>query len=116
MLATHPAHFSSFFYENPSIRTTETRFYEPERLSTPAKPCQTLVFTKTAGHHNQVQVVVILAGQRVSLCLVFPFIAGGHVTENQSKVYARWMLRIQHSTVGNTTFLRTAAGTLSLVR
>ena len=61
MLTTHLAHFSSFFYENPSIRTTETRFYEPERLSTPAKPCQTLVFTKTAGHHNQVQVVVILA-------------------------------------------------------
>ena len=37
MLATHPAHFP-FFYENPSIGTTETRFYEPERLSTPAKP------------------------------------------------------------------------------
>ena len=30
------------------------RFYEPERLSTPAKPCQTLVFTKTAGRHNHV--------------------------------------------------------------
>ena len=78
MLATHPAHFS-FFYENPSIRATETRFYEPERLSTPA-----VFFSKTAGRHNLVQVVVILAA-----CYIFPFLAGGHVTENQSKVYAR---------------------------
>ena len=38
MLATHPAHFSAFFYENPSIRMTETRSYEPARLSTPPKP------------------------------------------------------------------------------
>ena len=45
---------------------------ERERESTPG---QTVVFTKTAGRHNQVQVVLILAG--------------GHVTENQSKVYAR---------------------------
>ena len=58
MLATHPAHFS-FFYENPSIRTTETRFYEPERLSTPRTP-QTVVFTKTAGRHNLAQVFVVV--------------------------------------------------------
>ena len=43
--------------ENPSIRTTETRFYEPARLSTPLT--QTLVFTKTAGRHNLVEAVVI---------------------------------------------------------
>ena len=43
--------------ENPSIRTTETRFYEPARLrSTP--PNQTLVFTKTAEGHNLVEVVI----------------------------------------------------------
>ena len=40
--------------ENPSIWTTETRFYEPTRLST-----RTLVFTKTAGCHNLVEVVVV---------------------------------------------------------
>ena len=51
MLATHPAHFS-FFNENPSIRATETRFYEPERL--------TVVFTKTAGRHNLAQVFVVV--------------------------------------------------------
>ena len=28
----------SFLFENPSIRTTETRFHEPARLSTPPKP------------------------------------------------------------------------------
>ena len=38
-----------FLFENPSIRTTETRFHEPT---------QTLVFTKTAGRHNLVEVVV----------------------------------------------------------
>ena len=36
---------------------TETRFYEPARQSTSAK---ILVFTKTAGRHNLVEVVVIL--------------------------------------------------------
>ena len=43
--------------ENPSIRTTETRFYEPARLSTPLT--QTLVLTKTAGRHKLAEVVVI---------------------------------------------------------
>ena len=35
---------------------TETRFYEPARLE---QPTETLVFTKTAGHHNLVEVIVI---------------------------------------------------------
>ena len=80
MLATHPGHFS-FFNENPSIRATETRFYEPERLSTPAKPLFSL---KPLDATTWFRVVVILAA-----CYIFPFLAGGHVTENQSKVYAR---------------------------
>ena len=36
---------------------TETRFYEPARQGTQPKP-QTLVFTKTAGRHNLVEVIV----------------------------------------------------------
>ena len=36
---------------------TETRLYEPARVSTP--PAQILVFTKTAGRHNLVEVIVI---------------------------------------------------------
>ena len=42
-------------YENPYMRMTETRFYEPARLNTPPK----LVFSKTAGRHNLVEFIVI---------------------------------------------------------
>ena len=35
---------------------TETTFHEPARLE---QPNQTLAFTKTAGHHNLVEVIVI---------------------------------------------------------
>ena len=74
MLATHPAHFSAF-YENPSIRMTETRSYEPARLSTPPKPLFSL---------KPLDATTWLR--------FFRFIPGGHVTEeNSSKVYARWM-------------------------
>ena len=52
--------------ENPSIRTTETKFYEPARLRPPTPPPPppnpqppTLVFTKTARRHNLVEVVVV---------------------------------------------------------
>ena len=44
--------------ENPSIRTTKTKFYEPARLR-PTPPPPTLFFTKTAGRHNLVEVVVV---------------------------------------------------------
>ena len=35
--------FLTKLMENPSIRTTETRFYEPARLSTPSKPLRSLL-------------------------------------------------------------------------
>ena len=47
----------SFLFENPSIRTTETRFHEPARLSTPPKPLFSLK-PLDATRHNLVEVVV----------------------------------------------------------
>ena len=87
--------FFFFFYENPSIRTTETRFSELERLSTPAKPSFSNVFTKTAGRHNLVQ--PLWSWQCVRQ-LVFPFYSRWPRDWRSIKVHARWMLRMQHST------------------
>ena len=44
-------------FENPSIRTTETRFHEPARLSTPPKPLFSLKPLDDT-RHNLVEVVV----------------------------------------------------------
>ena len=57
MLATHPAHFSTFLWKsfNKNDRDQVLWAHETEHAT------QTLVFTKTARRHNLVEVVVLAA-------------------------------------------------------